>query len=57
MSWGADGRRTRPLVVSLVRKPYSTEDGIAVLPAKEFVEALWGDRLSGKSDVSEQRLW
>ena len=48
---------TQRVVASLVRKPYSTEDGIAVLPAKEFVEALWGDRLSGRSDVSEQRLW
>ena len=48
---------TQRVVVSLVRKPYTTEDGVAVVPAKEFVEALWGNGLDSSSDVSEQRLW
>ena len=50
---------TQRVVVSLVRKPYRTEDGIAVLPAQEFVEALWDGRIEGRAseEISEQRLW
>ena len=38
--------RIRRVVVCLEPKPWRTDDGIAVLPAPDFVERLWGGRLT-----------
>lgn len=38
--------RIRRVVVCLEPNPWRTDDGIAVLPAPDFVERLWGGRLT-----------